>query len=682
MPGKGEERAVYPITNGRQTFEVEPLDYQGTIYFCRKGSICPNGWQPAGANGACVKDFKWENPKKPAPVPDPVRPDPETNNPGDPAIVDPNRGGGVGGDGSGGRGGVCDKSGNPILLTSGRKQQVETDYVGHGGLIVQRTYLSSQKAPGDNGNNGQWRFSLLGARLRAQTYMSEAGINQLNALIAYRPDGRILRFNCDGNTCAPTPDVADRVVLNWRDNVVTGRVEDISRADYLMVEGDVESYDLLAERLLQIKRLGGELLKYNYQTRFADVSRSINVSNTTGQELSFNFDANDQVFLVVDSAKRYLRYGYGENGLITNAIRQDGGQRQYLYEHPGNDTLLTGIVDELGVRYATWAYDDSYRPISSEHVGGVDRVTVAWPARDVIGDVTLTNPLGIATTYTIGLTAGQGRIVGATGPGGASCPYVGKRVVYNNGLMTLHEDFDGKITTYGYDPVSQLETQRVTAAGTADARSTEIKWDPTRPLPLSITEPKQRTDFSYDTAGNVLEKSVLDLSTNQHRTSKFSYDANDRLLTSTDPAGRTTRFSYDANGQLASVTDTAGLVTRYSDYDTHGNAGKVLRPDGVLVQRYYDERGRLGAVNEGSLYTRYTYDLVGQMTGMERSTGQKVRYRYDASHRLIAIEDNQGNRIDYVLDAAGNQLEVNVTGAASSLPPPTPPIDGGGPPAA
>lgn len=48
-------------------------------------------------------------------------------------------------------------------------------------------------------------------------------------------------------------------------------------------------------------------------------------------------------------------------------------------------------------------------------------------------------------------------------------------------------------------------------------------------------------------------------------TKKF-YDADDRLVATTDAVGNTTRYDYDRRGNLVTLLDAAGQKTRYA-YD-------------------------------------------------------------------------------------------------------------------
>ena len=69
----------------------------------------------------------------------------------------------------------------------------------------------------------------------------------------------------------------------------------------------------------------------------------------------------------------------------------------------------------------------------------------------------------------------------------------------------------------------------------------------------------------------------------------------------------------------------------------------------------YDSRGRMTSRNVGGETTVYTYDLAGQLTGVDMPDGATLAYVYDAAHRLTEVHDGLGNKIVYTLDSMGNR---------------------------
>jgi len=256
-----------------------------------------------------------------------------------------------------------------------------------------------------------------------------------------------------------------------------------------------------------------------------------------------------------------------------------------------------------------------------------------------------------------------------------------RRFTYDpsNGNLLSQTDFNGHLTLYTYDS-RHLETQRIEAAGTPDARTTRTEWHPAWRLPLRIAEPLKRTTFTYDPAGNLLtrsEQATPDVNGSQGfaaplvgspRTWTWTYHSVGQVLTAdgprTDVADLTTYTYYDAadpdpgkRGQLASVTNALGQRSDLTAYDLNGRPLTLIDPNGLVTTFTYDARGRLTSQTVGDEHTAYTYDPAGQLTRLTPPDGSFLAYTYDPAHRLTQITDALGNTLTYTLDAAGNRVK-------------------------
>ncbi|GJN45397.1 hypothetical protein TUM20249_13830 [Pseudomonas tohonis] len=179
--------------------------------------------------------------------------------------------------------------------------------------------------------------------------------------------------------------------------------------------------------------------------------------------------------------------------------------RIYHYSTGALFNLLTGITDERGIRYATWAYDDQGRAISSEHAGGAQRTLVSYNAD---GSSTVTNVLGKRTTYRFQTIQGIRRITAIEGEPSANCPNSNSSFTYDDrGLVKTRTDNKGNVTTFDYNDRG-LEVSRTEAFGTSQARTVTTTWHPTLFLPATVTEPDRITTYSYDDQGRQLSQSV------------------------------------------------------------------------------------------------------------------------------------------------------------------------------
>jgi YD repeat-containing protein len=166
---------------------------------------------------------------------------------------------------------------------------------------------------------------------------------------------------------------------------------------------------------------------------------------------------------------------------------------------------LTGITNENNERYVTWVFDAQGRAISSELAGNVDKVALAY---NTDGSVTVTNPLGKQTTYVFDVIHNVKKLTQVIGHPSASCAGANKAYSYDaNGYIASKTDWKGNITTYLHN-ARGLETSRTDASGTPQARTTVTEWHATFRLPVRVTEPNRVTEYTYDSSGKLLSKTI------------------------------------------------------------------------------------------------------------------------------------------------------------------------------
>lgn len=174
--------------------------------------------------------------------------------------------------------------------------------------------------------------------------------------------------------------------------------------------------------------------------------------------------------------------------------------------------LLTGITDERGVRYVTWAYDEQRRPILSDSSteGGATQIQY-----NPDGSVTVTNPLGKRSAYTFQTfinargSAGVKRVTSIQGEPSPNCPSSNSIFTYDaRGLLKTKTDNKGNVTTYAYNERG-LEISRTEASGTPQTRTITTEWHPDFFVPVKITEPDRITQYTYDSQGQQTSQSII-----------------------------------------------------------------------------------------------------------------------------------------------------------------------------
>ncbi len=383
-----------------------------------------------------------------------------------------------------------------------------------------------------------------------------------------------------------------------------------------------------------------------------------------GHTLSFTYDGAGHIAQMTAPDGGVVAYAYDANKNLTSVTYPDTTVRQYVYENPFFPNALTGIIDENGVRFATYAYSTRGQAVSSEHAGGVEKTTIIYNKEGSVtynrdGNVTVTDARGNAHGYQLVNLFGVLKPVAVTG---VPVPTAGgKAFTYDkNGFLASRTDFNDHVPTYVRD-AHGLELSCTEAAGTPLARTITTTWHAIFHLPTQITEPNRVTTFTYDAHGNLLQKTIRTPAST--RTWKYTYNGFGQVLTmdgSRTDIADVTRFTYDSTGALATVTNTLGQVTRILSHDADGRPLTLQNPNGLLTTLTYDVRGRLTSRTVGTEITRYDYDKVGQLTKITLPDGSFLTYRYDDAHRLTQISDQLGNSLTYTLDATSNRIKEEV----------------------
>ncbi len=559
-------------------------------------------------------------------------------------------------DGPGGPGSVTPRSSSPIYFGSGNKYLEFTDYRGGGvfPLAWKRAY---------NALDGVWRFNY-------QQHLEF--VNGIHTRV-WQADGRGISFyetNFTDDIWEPLSDIK------------TALSHDGTTDEWTVVYPDdrVEVYNGDGQ-LLSITNRDGQSITLSYTLGLLS-----SVTHFSGRVLTLTRDASDRVASLTDPAGNVYTYDYDVNGMLefvtfpddTPGTSTDNPQIQYHYEDINDNALVTGITDELGVRYTTYAYDSEGRATLSERAGNVEATSVAY---NTDGTVTVTNELSKQAIYTFVTENGIRKVSSVDGQATTLCAATTMASTYDaNGFVDTQTDNNGNITDFTYNSRGLVES-KTEASGTSDARTTTTTWHATLRVPTQIVRPGQTVDMTYDSEGRLLTRTITDTqtqsipySTNGNtRVWTYTYHPTFGLVTSIDGprTGDTTNFTYDANGDLATTTNAEGHVTTIVSRDTRGLPTRIEDPNGVDTVLAYDERGRLTSStvesSQGNAVTSFSYDDASQLTSVTLPNGSSLDYEYDNAHRLVAIENNLGERIEYTLDNAGNRTGETIRNSASVI---------------
>lgn len=621
--------------------------------------------------------------------------------------------------------------GNPVVVATGDKVQVESDPIGtlQKPLQIVRTYRTFSEPGGSLG--GGWSFSFDRAlsttpHNSGQPPAHVYGVGDQGSYFVFSFDYVNLVYIADSPNSGTLKPV-NTLYEEWIYTNPAGRID-----HFKMLNG---SYKVVSSHT----REGvGQYFAYDANNRLQTITDSF------GRVLQVAWK-NDYVVDSITSPDISVHYEYepaaiptgalivGTERLVKVLVKDATGtlltEKEYHYEDSRNRFFLTGITDENADRYATYSYNDSGKAVLSEHAGGASRHMFSYVSET---SRTVADPLGTVRTYGLATLNGYGRITSINQPGGAGYGPASTSFTFDGQKnLSSATDFNGNKTCYAFDPARSLETGRIEGVDAALAcpsitstslvgnqRKTLTQWHPDARVEIKVAVPKKRTSYIYngqpDTNGQTLtcapattlpdakpivvlckriEQATSDSNgatgfnaapIGQPRIWTFTYNALGQMLTANGPVGASGSaesivYTYYADttsshtiGDLSTSTNALGHLTEYLEYNKSGKVTKMRDPNGSITVLAYDSQLRLtsrttGADSPAARTTTYAYDGVGQVIKVTAPDASYITYIYDAAHRLTDVSDSLGNTIHYTLDNAGNRIREEVKDATGNL---------------
>lgn len=536
---------------------------------------------------------------------------------------------------------------NPILLATSEKYRFEVDFTdgGPSPITFARIYRSTW---GAEASRPEGVLSKAWAHNHSTTLRALPESNP-TAVYIWSAEGYVRTFVANTNASEWTAtNGADSLIRHSNGTWLWRRTEDDT------------SFAFAADGKLQAQAdRNGQTTTYTYD----GAGRLSSIGNAFGRTITLTYNSAGQLTTLTTPDQRVVGYTYDSQGRLSGVIYPDMKARAFVYENTSFPRALTGILDEAGVRFATFTYDAQGRAIRSELADAVERYQVgASESQTVVID-----PLG--TYRFFNYSAVQGKLVVTNGgqrPSGIGEADAAARTQDDNGLVTSETGFNGAITARTWDVARRLPTTVVYASGTPDARTVTTQWHATFSLPLLVTELGRTTAYTYDAVGNVLTRTITDTTTNKAQLWQWTYNAQQLVDTATEPNGAVTSFTYDTRGNVLTATNALGHVTSYA-YDLSNRVVSLTAPNGLVNTYTYDARDRLLTHSVGGQTTVLTYKPYGTVETVSLPNGLVLTYAYDAAHRLIGWSNNRGESGAYTLDGMGNRTAEQIKDSAGNI---------------
>lgn len=430
------------------------------------------------------------------------------------------------------------------------------------------------------------------------------------------------------------------------------------------------SYDASGTHLASVTLPDGSVTSYSYISG-AGVETNDRLQTVTfpdGTHLYFAYDSTGQfASSQLDGGASKLAYSYPADGKttimdavhgVTSILVNDGLLPVQIVDPLGNVTTyqydasfdLIGTTDPLG-RTRTFSYDSRGNVTQTVDPAGNQLLLTYDPAFSQL--TSFQDSRGNQTTFALD---GNGNVTSEVYPNGTSESYA----YSESGLPSSSTDAKGQVISYTYTPFGQLQT---------------------------VTYPDNSSaNYAYDGEGN------LTSATNSTGTITLTYDTGNRLLSKTYPGSRTLQYKYNSGGQRIQMTNADGQSTDYT-FDSAGRLSQVLNSTGQAVVSYqYDAVGRVSKKTlANGAHTGFAYDLASRVQSIttKASSGKAIsffdytydadgdilskkavegleQYTYDVLGQLTGVTYPNGTPAQYSYDSAGNRISSTEAGVQSA----------------
>ncbi len=409
--------------------------------------------------------------------------------------------------------------------------------------------------------------------------------------------------------------------------------------------------------------------RYHYRNFGTRVEWNLEfIEDTNGNVTKLGYDPTSlqvaKLITVEDSAKRTLKFKYEDKAfdgslpvpVVVGVEGPDGMAVTFEYDAIGN--LISAVREKdpldsdptkVGARVERYEYPvDTSTPLHLQHRltrytnpnGAVTAYSyISMEFTVTIGSITST-PLILPTNIVQEVDEAEGGVTRFEFDANIAIPLTRRVIDARNNVTAYSLNQYGSPLTIK-DPVS----------------TTTMTWAADDVVMTSKTDGRGvRTDYTYDTNGNVLTE-IVDGKTTTYTYQPFSLPPiKNRVKTKTDRNGHTTTYAYDARGNLVSELNAEGGETRHT-YADNGDRLEARDPNGNSTRFTYDAYGNLETgTNALAGVTKRESNIRGLLLKITDPLGRVTTFAYDTLNRLLTKVDPLKSVHEFTYDAVGNKL--------------------------
>jgi len=334
-------------------------------------------------------------------------------------------------------------------------------------------------------------------------------------------------------------------------------------------------------------------------------------------------------------------YSYDRNGRIVRISDSTGAQLEYAYDCLGNRILEKARINDSTVKTIRYCYNS---------VGLLER-----KVDEICGSDLPANINGKAMAQTIYEYDKNGDVTKIVSPEGYQTlmRYDGSdRIVQ---LTKCCKTGIERTTTFEYDKAGNLVKE-------VDCNGNAINYDyDSMNRRIRIKDKEDGiTRLFYDKSGNIIKHITPQNYIPEKDNGKgtiFLYDNMNRLVEVWNALGNAVEKNrYNPSGELIERTDALQRSIEYT-YDIGGRIKRIITPGAKQIgssgQEYtYDALGNITGIKDGEdNFTHYTLDLWGRITEITKADGSSEKYGYDYAGNVIYSTDGNGNTTEYAYNS-------------------------------